>query len=147
MKYQSNCPHNMIQSIFQKKIIIASETIETKWWALQKRETFVKSQIPPYKVEFDHSTQVGIFEKNELNIHHGPFLHLPAVVGDVENNYRDLKYLYGAYVLSFRYIRPVRLEFFRHKDYISLKLTSYVHPLFRYVWPMMNQFFWFFFRI
>lgn len=147
MNFQSKRPPAMIESIFFKELKVSEDKIEKTWKKLQKRETFVKSQLPPYKVEFDNISQQGTFECNELNIHYGPFLHLPAILGEVKNDYRDLKYLYGAYVFSFRFIRPVRLEFFRNKQSISLKLTSYVHPWLRWLWPKMNKFFWYFFKI
>jgi hypothetical protein len=130
-----------------KLIKIPKERIEQSWQKLQKRETFVKSQFFPYKVEFDNKSQEGFFSPDELNIHHGPFLHLPAILGCIDSSYRDLKYLYGAYVISFRLIRPVRLEFFRQEDSIELKLTSYIHPWLKAIWPRMTQFFWAFFKV
>ena len=147
MNFQSKCPTNMVESLFTKQIKIPKERIEQSWQRLQKRETFVKSQFFPYKVEFDNESQEGFFAPGELNIHHGPFLHLPAILGRVESGYRDLKYLYGSYVISFRLIRPVRLEFVRNQDSIELKLKSYVHPWLKALWPKMNQIFWAFFKI
>ena len=147
MNFQSNCPDNMKNSIFKKKIFIDQQQLDIKWKKLQRRETFVNSQIPPYKVEFNYHKQEGFFEKNELNIHFGPFLHLPALVGDINDNYRDLNYLYGAYVISFRIIRPVRLEFFKEEKSITLKLQSYVNPTLEKPWIYMNNIFWNFFKI
>ena len=146
MNIQSKCPNHMIESIFEKKILFKKDKQES-WKRLQRRETFVDSQIPPFKVEFDNKEQKGVFKEMELNIHHGPFLHLPAVVGEVSHEYRDLKYLYGAYVISFHLIRPIRLEFFCREKTIDLKLQSYVHPLFKNIWPQINKVFWFFFRV
>ena len=137
----------MILSVFEKKIDIPSDHIKTSWTRLQQRETFVKAQIPPYKVEFHHDTQCGPFKPKELNIHHGPWLHLPAIIGEVTDHYRDLHYLYGAYVISFRLIRPIQLEFFKENNHIRLKLQAYVHPWLKTLWPRMNQIFWMGFKI
>ena len=147
MNFQSKCPSALVESVFTKEIKVPRERVESSWQKLQRRETFVKGQFPPYKVEFDDKSQEGFFVTDELNIHHGPFLHLPAVLGCIESNYRDLKYLYGAYIISFRFIRPVRLEFFKKNDSIELKLTSYVHPWFKVIWPQMNKIFWAFFKV
>ena len=146
MNIQSKCPDHMLRSIFEKEFILKSKQ-EESWKRLQQRETFVDAQIPPFRVEFDNKDQKGGFQEEELNIHHGPFLHLPAVVGKVSKEYRDLKYLYGAYVISFRLIRPVRLEFFNREKSIKLRLESYVHPRLKIFWPQMNKIFWLFFKI
>ncbi|MBC61111.1 MAG: hypothetical protein CMP11_01540 [Zetaproteobacteria bacterium] len=147
MEIQSKCPAHMIISTFEKKIKIKKQKLTKSWIKLQKRETFVEGQIPPFRVEFNNINQNGTFETNELNIHHGPFLHLPGVIGEINDSYRGLYYLYGSYVLSFRFIRPVELEFFKEEDGIRLCLKSYINPKFKKIWPLMNSFFWFFFKL
>ncbi len=121
--------------------------LDKAWEALQRRETFVNSQIPPYKVEFDADQQSGPFNVGELNIHHGPFLSVHGRIGDISANYRDLEYFYGSYVLSFRWIRPVRLQFFREDDGIRMRLKAYVSPWMRAFWLIGNSVFWSFFGI
>ena len=112
------------------------------WDKLQLRETFVKGQIPPYKVEFDSITQSGAFSIGELNIHHSPFLSVHGAIGEVSSHYRDLNYFYGSYVLSFRLIRPTRLEFFKTDNSIKVRLTTYVRPIFKPIWQFGLKFFW-----
>lgn len=146
MKYQSDCPRFMQEDIFEMSFP-CGEKMESVWNALQQRETFTKGQIPPYRVEFDAISQIGAFKTGELNIHHGPFLSVHGVIGEISDSYRDLKYLYGSYVLSFRLVRPVRLEFFREKEVLKLKLTCYVAPKFRSIWRLGNTVFWKFFGV
>ena len=112
------------------------------WKKLQRRETFTKGQIPPYQVEFESGLDTGEFEPGELNIHHGPGLSAHGVIGEVTDSYRDLKYSYGSYAISFRLVRPVRLEFFRSDNGIKLKFTCHVHKWFYPFWHMMSEFFW-----
>ena len=112
------------------------------WNRLQKRETFTKGQLPPYQVEFESGEIEGNFEQGELNIHHGPLLSAHGVIGEVNQSYRDLKYSYGSYAISFRLVRPVRLEFFKNDTSIKLKFTCQVHHWFYYIWHIMSEVFW-----
>ncbi|MBY0415403.1 MAG: hypothetical protein K2Q18_14620 [Bdellovibrionales bacterium] len=142
MKNQSSVPRNFKEDIFEMSWNFDKDKCQIAWDKLQLRETFVKGQIPPYKVEFDSSTQFGAFATGELNIHHGPFLSVHGAVGEISSNYRDLQYFYGSYVLSFRLVRPVRLEFIKTDTSIKVRLTSYVHPMFRPYWQFGLNFFW-----
>jgi hypothetical protein len=144
---QSECPKNMVPDLFEKKFTASSEKLDKIWEKLNQRETFVNGQVFPYKVEFANSTQAGPFKSGELNIHHGPLLSLHGAVGRISSSYRDLKYFYGSYVLSFRWIRPLRLEFFREQDSISLKIHTYVKPSVRPFWRWGNNVFWKYFGI
>ncbi len=142
MKTQSAAPKNMKEHIFEMSWSFSPDKCLIAWNKLQQRETFVKGQIPPYKVEFETNEQSGPFKTGELNIHHGPFLSVHGTIGDISENYRDLQYFYGSYVLSFRLIRPTRLEFFRHDNTIKVKLTSYVTPWMKPIWNAGLKFFW-----
>ena len=102
-----------------KKLFLIKDNEESRWDRLQKRETFINAQFWPYKVEFDSIDSKGYFREGELNIHFGPFLYLPAKLGSISSSYRDLKYLYGANVVSFRLLRPVRLEFLKKKKLLN----------------------------
>jgi hypothetical protein len=59
----------------------------------------------------------GGFEPRVLNVHHGPQLNVAGVIGEVRDPqsgvaaYRDLKYFYGSYAISSRFVRPTRLQF------------------------------------
>lgn len=148
MKFQSDCPQEFKEYVFEKSFALSKEKCEQVWDKLQRRETFVDGQIFPYQVNFDAAEQKGPFLKGELNIHHGPLLSVHGIIGDVRDDYRDLQYFYGSYVLSFRLVRPVRLEFFRDNDYvIKMRITSYIKPWFLPLWNMGNEVFWKFFGI
>ena len=142
MKTQSLTPVNFEQHTFEMSWDFSKESCQKAWEKLQLRETFVKGQVPPFKVEFDSPVQFGPFATGELNIHHGPLLSVHGVVGEISSSYRDLKYFYGSYVLSFRLVRPTRLEFFRTDTTIKVRLTSYVHPRFKFCWQLGLKFFW-----
>lgn len=142
MQLQSSCPPFLKTQVFEKFFALSPDKSQKIWRQLQLRETFTQGQLPPYRVEFDAPEQKGPFKKGELNIHHGPLLSAHGVIGEVSDSYRDLQYLYGSYVLSFRWIRPVRLEFFKEPGGLKLKLTSYVHPLWAGPWHLINVIFW-----
>ena len=142
MKTQSECPQNMVKYVFEYAFEKKPSKAEKMWEKLQLRETFVKSQLFPYKVEFAAPSQKGPFEEGELNIHHGPLMSLHGAVGKIQSGYRDLKYFYGSYVLSFRWIRPTRLEFFKEKNEITVRLTFYVRPWIKPLWAAFNGLFW-----
>jgi hypothetical protein len=132
----------MKEHVFEKFFPIRAEKLDGIWQSLNLRESFVKGQVFPYRVEFDSPTQEGPFQEGELNIHHGPFLSVHGIIGKVQKDYRDLQYFYGSYVLSFRFIRPVRLEFFREDKGIRLKLQSYTRPWILPIWNAGNALFW-----
>ena len=144
---QSDCPSHMMNHYVEKHFKLSDDKKNNVWNKLQRRETFTKGQIPPYRVEFNSSSQEGNFESGELNIHHGPLLSVHGVIGDITDSYRDLKYFYGSYVISFRFIRPVRLEFFKDDEGIKLKIHSYIHPWIKPFWEFGNNIFWRFFGI
>ncbi|MCR9204658.1 MAG: hypothetical protein NXH75_08785 [Halobacteriovoraceae bacterium] len=145
MKNQSDCPNSFVEHTFEKTFPFGSGEIQRVWNNLNKRETFCKGQPFPYKVEFESGLDHGEFKTGELNIHHGPLLSVHGEIWEISNNYRDLRYFYGSYVLSFRLVRPVRLEFFREGVVLRVRLTSYVKPWFKTLWDRGNSFFWNFF--
>jgi hypothetical protein len=84
------------------------------WDWLCDPQTFVGGQVWPWRVEFLDARTGGRagFEPGVLTTHHGPLLNASGVIGQVdEPSYRDLAYTYGAYVISPRICRPVRLQF------------------------------------
>jgi hypothetical protein len=123
------------------------DKISSVWKKIQRRETFTKGQLFPYRVEFAAKSQEGDFLPGELNIHHGPFLGVHGAVGEVTDSYRSLEYFYGSYVMSFRLVRPVCLEFFREGSGLKLKLKVYIRPWFRPVWRLCNFILWSGFRL
>ena len=147
MVEQSQCPTHMIENTIEKFFSLPEQKAQQVWRRLQLRETFTQGQIPPYRVEFDADSQSGPFNSGELNIHHGPLLSVHGRIGEITENYRDLTYFYGSYVISFRWIRPVRLEFFREPGGIRLKIKSYISPKIKFFWQTGNSIFWRFFGI
>jgi hypothetical protein len=138
----ANCPKHLKEDLFEIDFHLDNEKKKRVWDKLQKRETFIKGQIPPYRVEFETGLCEGDFREGEKNIHHGPFLSVHGEIGKISEEYRGLYYYYGSYVLSFRLIRPVLLEFYKTKTGIKMKLHSYVHPYFHSIWRFGNNIFW-----
>lgn len=136
------CPKHLKEDLFEIDFHLENEKKNSVWDKLQKRETFTKGQTPPYRVEFETGLREGDFREGEKNIHHGPFLSVHGEIGKISDNYRGLHYYYGSYVLSFRLIRPVLLEFFKTKTGLKMKLHSHVHPRFHRVWKFGNNIFW-----
>ena len=132
---------------YEREFTYPEGEIISVWKRLQRRETFTKGQIFPYQVEFVAASQEGEFLPGELNIHHGPFLSVHGTIGDVTEDYRSLNYFYGSYVISFRLVRPVRLEFFRDGNKLKLRLHSYVKPWFIPFWRFGNFMLWSSFRM
>jgi len=115
---------------------------QTVWETLQKRETFCRGQLPPWRVVFESGKTSGTFEKGELSIHHGPMLSAHGVIAEISDNYRDLVYGYGSYAISYRLIRPYQLQFFKHGDVIELKFDVYTPKWFRPLWKTLSFVFW-----
>jgi hypothetical protein len=144
---EQSLPQGFVVDVYERDFHYSSDIISSIWKKLQRRETFTKGQLFPYRVEFAASSQEGEFLPGELNIHHGPFLGVHGAVGEVTDLYRSLEYFYGSYVVSFRLVRPVRLEFFREGSGLKLKLKVYVRPWFRPVWRLCNFILWSGFRL
>lgn len=147
MSYQSPCPSHMIEHVMEKQFSVKEGKMEELWERLNCRETFVDGQIFPYQVEFDAPEQKGPFQTGELNIHHGPLLSVHGAIGEITETYRGLDYFYGSYVISFRWARPVKLEFLRDGNVLTLRLHTYVKPWFLPLWNFGNNVFWKFFGI
>jgi hypothetical protein len=142
MNQQLSAPPGFVVDEFQRDFHFSTEKITSVWNKLQRRETFTRGQLFPYRVEFAATSQVGEFFPGELNIHHGPFLSVHGAIGEVTPNYRSLDYFYGSYVMSFRLVRPVQLEFLRDSDKLTVKLKVFIRPWLRPVWRCVNLFLW-----
>ena len=140
-------PKNMKTHCFDQTWHILAP-INDCWTILNSMETFTKGQVFPYKVEFlAEDIQSPSFSTGVWTNHHGPLLNVCGRIGKiVKHSYRDLNYCYGSYIVSFRLIRPVRLQFlFDHKapyTTVTLKLECYVHQLIYPVWSMIKNIFW-----
>lgn len=147
MNQELNPPRGFVVDEYDREFHFSEETISSAWKKLQRRETFTKGQLFPYRVEFASSSQEGEFIPGELNIHHGPFLSVHGAIGDVTPVYRSLHYFYGSYAISFRLIRPIELEFFRVESRIKVKLKVYIRPWLRPLWRLINFIMWSTFRL
>ena len=138
-------PQGFVLDIFQREFHF--KDLSSLWEKLQRRETFTQGQLFPYRVEFAANSQEGEFSPGELNIHHGPLLSVHGAIGEISPTYRSLDYFYGSYVISFRLIRPFRLEFLRQDQVLTVKLHTFVRPWFKPLWRVLNQIFWSAFRL
>ncbi len=104
-------PDGFVHDTVQVQVVVP-RPVTTVWAWLDDPATFVEGQVWPYAVEFHHPPGSAAFRPGVRNAHEGPGLHLPAVVGAVHPpRHRELVYLYGAFVVSPRLLRPVRLVF------------------------------------
>lgn len=124
-----------------------SEDIAWQW--LNDPRTFTEHQIWPFRVEFYSSDPENIpngFHEKVITNHHGPFISFAGELIKIEENYRDLQYFYGSYAISFRLIRPYRLEFWTKSTdqgtELTCKLSSYVKPSFSGFWSASQKLFW-----
>ncbi|MGJ3236316.1 hypothetical protein [Marivirga sp.] len=139
-------PRNFKTHIFTKEYeTLYSEEEIWKW--LNNADTFIKSQVWPFRVEFlRNEYQTKDFETGVLNNHHGPGLSLAGKIGEITPHYRDLEYFYGSYALSFRLVRPFRLEFWSEnkgdKRIVKVQLSSFVSKSFYSIWAWSQKIFW-----
>jgi hypothetical protein len=117
------------------------------WGWLNDPATFTEGQIWSFRVEFVD----GGFELGVLNVHHGPFLNLAGAIGEVRGfergvAYRDLKYFYGSYVISPRFVRPTRLQFWAEEStggtLVTLQVDSLVRCRLERVLTLSQRVFW-----
>ncbi len=128
------------------------------WAWLNDPATFTQ-QVWPYRVEFVPGSGDGGasgFAPGVLNVHHGPFLHVPGTLGEIDDGpdgagrYRDLHYHYGAFVLTMRWIRPTRLQFWIAETdagtpdacTLRVRLDSVVRPWIVRPWTVAQRVFW-----
>ena len=118
------------------KIVTADSDIDSVWNWLNTMKTFSSGQVPPYRVEFVNPNRQAdpSFKEGVYTNHHGPLLSACGVIGEMrKNEYRDLQYFYGSYMISFRLIRPTRLQFWLEakgsQTQIKMVLDSYVLSL------------------
>ena len=108
----AGAPSGFVSHAYRSSFVVPVG-VERVWEWLNDPATFTEGQVWPFRVEFVD----GGFEPGVLNVHHGPFLNVAGVIGEVRDPrpgipaYRDLKYFYGSYALSPRLVRPTRLQF------------------------------------
>ena len=139
-------PTFLVLSSFVKSFVIKFP-INRCWLVLNSMETFTKHQVFPYRVEFLDSKGGSHFSPGVWTNHHGPLLNVCGQIGEMTpNQYRDLNYSYGSYILSFRLIRPVRLQFFFEEDgehtVIRVHFDCYVRSWLEPLWHLLLSVFW-----
>ena len=129
---------------------IFSKPLDSCWKILNHSDTFSKHQLFPYNVEFfplNKSSTNHMQEKVWTN-HHGPLLSAAGqLVTLTPQSYRDLHYNYGSYAISFRLIRPVRLQLFftaleSNKTKVTVQFDTYVASWFNTLWTYIQYLFW-----
>lgn len=142
-------PPGFKNNVFQLSFAVdADETAVWRW--LNNTKTFTDTQYWPYRVEFyspDPENIADGFNEGVFTNHHGPLISFAGQLIKVEENrYRDLQYAYGSYAISFRLIRPFRLEFKTEvrdgKTVIKGTLSAYVKPSIDKLWTSMQRLFW-----
>lgn len=142
-------PPNFKSHSYEFTIEIDAESTYVWMW-LNNPDTFTKTQIWPFRVEFYSPNPSSIpngFNEGVLTNHRGPFINFAGKLTRIEPDYRDLQYFYGSYAITFRWIRPYRLEFWteekENKTILKCKISSYVKPGFIYqCWDGAQKIFW-----
>jgi hypothetical protein len=119
------------------------------WKWLNNPNTFTETQVWPYKVEFYSPDPVKIpngFNEGVYNIHYGPGINFAGQLITIKKDYRDLQYFYGSYVISIRWIRPCRIEFWTIEKNgittIKCKVSYWVKPWIEFIWMKLQKLFW-----
>ena len=144
--WHSTCPTGYAESVVKVQGKTTTP-LEQVWVWLSRKDTFAKGQIPPYRVEFFGNHDDPFFHEGSLNNHHGPFLHLPACVTVMKpNEYREMQYLYGGFVISYRLIRPTALRMWveneENSTNVTVELHAQVRPWIKGIWEWANRLFW-----
>ncbi|MEL6674031.1 MAG: hypothetical protein AAFR61_17640 [Bacteroidota bacterium] len=132
------------------RTFIVKATQEQVWIWLNTPETFTKGQVWPYRVEFVSPDPVHIpadFSQGVLNVHHGPLMSFAGVLTDIQpDTYRDIRYFYGSYFLSMRWIRPTRLQFWLEgkgaQTEVKVQIDSFAKPFIAGFWTWAQGLFW-----
>ena len=143
--HTSPCPASLVPSLVRVEGISCRDK-KVIWEWLSRKDTFTKGQLPPYRVEFFDNDD-PLFHEGTYNNHHGPFLHLPAYVTEMKKEeFREMRYLYGSYVLGFGIIRPTALKIYlepsNDQTKIVVELHAHVRPIMKKIWESLNRFFW-----
>jgi hypothetical protein len=120
------------------------------WRLMTDPKTFTSGQLFPYRVEFVDAigSKSAGFNSGTQTLHHGPLINFAGVIGEVrDQEYRDLQYYYGSYILSLRLIRPTRLEFHfaaptPSTTLMTLRVSSLIRRPLGPVWSAIQAAFW-----
>ena len=142
-------PPTLTEHSFKKKVMV-KKPIDRCWEFLNRMDTFTDGQVFPYRVEFvsENENEEPSFTTGTWTNHHGPLLNAAGKIVTMNPfSYRDLHYTYGSYALSFRLLRPVRLQFFfeeidKNKTSVRVQFDTYVPNWFSKLWTFTQYFFW-----
>ncbi len=121
---------------------------EEVWEVLLRKDTFTDHQVWPYRVEFAGPSNATYMEPGEENTHHGPWMSFTGAMGEIKApSYRELRYYYGSYFLSIRWIRPERLQVWVRQSgdgasEVTMQVDSLVKPWISRIWTRMQAIFW-----
>lgn len=144
--YQQHQAQGFVAHSHEKSFSL-KQSHEDVWDVLLQKKTFTDHQVWPFRVEF-MGKDSPYMENGEENIHHGPLLLFTGVMGEIlPDSYRDLHYFYGSYFLSFRWIRPARLQIWVDREapgssVIKVRIDSWVKPWISGTWTFMQNIFW-----
>jgi hypothetical protein len=118
---------------FQQVIVWLNsyKTFPSYWWLL-------------WRVEFVNPSG-DYFQEGIYSNHHGPLLSAAGVITSMEPHYRDLQYLYGSYFGSFRFFRPLRLQFWFKNGTVKCQFDYAIR--FKFIAPLLNLFLSVFFKL
>lgn len=143
------CPPGFIAHEYVREFEIEAPR-HAVWAWLDQPENFSEAQVFPVRIEFA-SPGDGIepgFGLGALNLHHGPMMCLTGLMTAVRaGEYREMRYLYGSYVLSLRLIRPTAMSFELSdagpdRTCVRVRFTSFVQPRAGWLWTAMQRLFW-----
>jgi hypothetical protein len=87
----AGAPSGFVSHAYRSSFVVPVG-VERVWEWLNDPATFTEGQVWPFRVEFVD----GGFEPGVLNVHHGPFLNVAGIIGEVRDPrpgipaYRDL---------------------------------------------------------
>ena len=122
---------------------------EAIWDWLNDTKTFTQGQTWPYRVEFvaPEQNEKATFETGVFTTHHGPLMNFAGILAAIDApHYRDLRYLYGSYFLTLRWLRPTRLQFWLEdkQDHVevTVQLDTFVKTWLFDLWTRTMNIFW-----
>lgn len=141
-------PKGFQAHVFERTFSIPRSRLEV-WQLLNDPKTFTRGQLFPFRVEFvEKNGSPGGFIPSTQTVHHGPALNCAGLITEVRApEYRDLQYYYGSYILTLRWIRPTRLEFFFDelsggRTQVKLRVSCYVRHWMAAPWTALQALFW-----
>ena len=139
---------NFVEHSYQKTFVVDAKR-DLVWQWLNRPETFTEGQLWPFRVEFispDPKARAN-FREGVICTHYGPGMNFSGILTEIRPpEYRDLQYFYGSYAVSFRFIRPTRLQFWLVEENggcaVTLRVDSFVRNGWNRIWTLAQRLFW-----